>query len=277
VRLGQPRQPADRTRGHLTEPKERGAARCQLATKHQTIVYDPRRVGIIYDLQVGPTAPATKQELVHRALRERILAGVYGPGDRVVIDAIAAEFKVSALPVREAIRRLEAEGLVIFRPNAGAQVSPADPGQFHEEMTTLAVLEGYATALAAPLMDERHLGRLAEITDAMEEASSPMDSGGFGRLNWEFHGLLVEPCPNVTLLTMVRDIGRRLESVRQTVFVHIPYRGAESVAEHRVLVGQIASGAPARAIERTAREHKLRTLETFRAQRGATHITRETQ
>ena len=71
-----------------------------------------------------------------------------------MIDALAEEFSVSALPVREAIRRLEAEGLVIFRPNAGAQVAPADPGLFDEEMSVLAVIEGYATALAAPLLTE---------------------------------------------------------------------------------------------------------------------------
>jgi DNA-binding GntR family transcriptional regulator len=92
----------------------------------------------------------TKQERVYQAIRERILSGAYGPGYRVVIDALAEEFEVSGLPVREAIRRLEAEGLVIYRPNAGAQVAPADPGLFDEEMTVLAVLEGYGTALAAP-------------------------------------------------------------------------------------------------------------------------------
>ena len=54
----------------------------------------------------------TKQELVYREVRERILAGTYVPGFRIVIDALAEEFGVSALPVREAIRRLEAEGLV---------------------------------------------------------------------------------------------------------------------------------------------------------------------
>ena len=67
----------------------------------------------------------TKQERVYRAIRERILSGAYGPGYRVVIDALAEEFGVSALPVREAIWRLEAEGLVVYRPNAGAQVALA--------------------------------------------------------------------------------------------------------------------------------------------------------
>ena len=71
----------------------------------------------------------TKQERVYKEVRERILAGTYVPGFRIVIDALAEEFGVSALPVREAIRRLEAEGLVIFRPNVGAQVAPAEPGR----------------------------------------------------------------------------------------------------------------------------------------------------
>src|SRR3954463_6955462 len=109
----------------------------------------------------------TKQERVYRGVRERILSGAYGPGFRVVIDSLADEFGVSALPVREAIRRLEAEGLVIYRPNAGAQVAPADPGLFDEEMTVLAVLEGYATAEAARSIGPEELGRLTEITDRM--------------------------------------------------------------------------------------------------------------
>ena len=54
------------------------------------------------------------------------------------------------MPVREAIRRLEAEGLVIYRPNVGAQVAPAEPELFEDELSVLALLEGYATAGAAP-------------------------------------------------------------------------------------------------------------------------------
>src|SRR6185437_4376846 len=116
---------------------------------------------------VSGSAIVTKQERVYQAIRERILSGAYGPGYRVVIDALAEEFEVSGLPVREAIRRLEAEGLVIYRPNAVAQVAPADPGLFDEEMTVLAVLEGYGTALAAPCLDESQIAKLTEINDEM--------------------------------------------------------------------------------------------------------------
>src|ERR1700730_17057097 len=112
----------------------------------------------------------TKQERLYEAIRERILSGAYSPGYRVVIDGLAEEFQVSALPVREAIRRLEAEGLVVYRPNAGAQVAPADPGVFLEELTVLAVLEGYATALAAPTLGEAEIARLTEINASMAAA-----------------------------------------------------------------------------------------------------------
>jgi DNA-binding GntR family transcriptional regulator len=207
----------------------------------------------------------TKQERVYSAIRERILSGAYGPGYRVVIDALAAEFGVSALPVREAIRRLEAEGLVIFRPNAGAHVAPADPGLFDEEMTVLAVLEGYATALAATQLGKAEIRRLTEITESMVEAIERLDPLTFGRLNQEFHAVIYEHCPNAALVDLLRDVARRLDAIRRTVFVQIPYRGAESVAEHRKLIELIVERAPFAKIEATARAHKLNTVESFRA------------
>jgi len=205
----------------------------------------------------------TKQERVYRAIRERILSGTYGPGYRVVIDSLAEEFAVSALPVREAIRRLEAEGLVIYRPNAGAQVAPVDPGLFEQEMTLLAVLEGYATALAAPNLSAEDIGELTAINDRMVEAMDRLDSLGFGRLNQDFHTFIHERCSNTPLVNMLRDVARRLDAIRRTVFIQIPYRGSASVAEHRALIELLASGAPAIEIETAAREHKLHTVRSF--------------
>jgi DNA-binding GntR family transcriptional regulator len=213
------------------------------------------------------TQPAivTKQERVYKVIRERILSGAYGPGYRVVIDALAEEFEVSGLPVREAIRRLEAEGLVIYRPNAGAQVAPADPGLFDEEMTVLALLEGYGTALAAPCLGKAEIARLKQINDEMEAAIGELDSLRFGRLNQEFHALIYENCPNAALVGMLRDVARRLDAIRRTVFVQIPYRGAASLAEHKELIELIVGAAPAPTIEKAAREHKLNTVASFRA------------
>lgn len=206
----------------------------------------------------------TKQERLYRAIRERILSGAYGPGYRVVIDALAEEFEVSALPVREAIRRLEAEGLVIYRPNAGAQVAPADPGVFLEELTVLAVLEAYATALAAPGMKKADIARLTDINESMAAAMERFDALSFGRLNQEFHTVIYEHCPNAALVDLLRDVARKLDAIRRTVFVQIPYRGSKSVAEHRELISLITRKAPASEIEAAARQHKLNTVQSFR-------------
>ena len=207
----------------------------------------------------------TKQQQVYDALRERILSGAYGPGFRVVIDQVAAEFAVSALPVREAIRRLEAEGLVVYRPNAGAQVAPAEPELFEDNMTVLALLEGYATALAVAHLTADDLDALEHHTDDMVSAMERMDALAFGRHNRAFHRVIYERCPNPSLVAMLRDVDRRLDAIRTTVFVHIPYRGASSVAEHRELVELFRTGAPPKRVEAAARRHKLRTVESFRA------------
>jgi DNA-binding GntR family transcriptional regulator len=212
-----------------------------------------------------PASAPTKQQQVYEVLRERILGGVYGPGFRVVIDQVAAEFAVSALPVREAIRRLEAEGLIVYRPNAGAQVAPAEPELFEDTMSVLALLEGHATALAAPLLTTEDVAALEQRTGDMVAAMAGMDALAFGRHNRAFHEVIYARCPNPVLVSMLRDVDRRLDAIRTTVFVHIPYRGAASVAEHRELIELLRAGASAKRIETVARQHKLRTVESFRA------------
>ena len=207
----------------------------------------------------------TKQQQLYEALRARIIDRRYGPGFRIVIDQVAAEFSVSALPVREAIRRLEAEGLVVYRANAGAQVAPAEPLLFEHLMELLAVLEGYATALAAPHLTPQDLTALEQRTEAMVAAMAGMESLAFGRHNRAFHRVIYDRCPNPSLLATLMDIDRRLDAIRSTVFVHIPYRGASSVAEHRELIRLLSERAPAELIEAAARAHKLATLESFRA------------
>jgi DNA-binding GntR family transcriptional regulator len=92
-----------------------------------------------------------------------------------------------------------------------------------------------------------------------------VDSLEFGRLNQDFHAKIFARCGNSSLLASLRDVGRRLDAIRRTVFVHIPYRGADSIAEHRQLLALIARAAPAAEVEALARQHKLNTLETFRA------------
>ena len=91
-------------------------------------------------------------------------------GHRIVIDQLAAEFGVSTLPVREAVRRVQAEGLVVVRRNAGACVAPADPELVDSLIDLLAVVEGYATALAAPHLGRAGVARLLALTNEIDDA-----------------------------------------------------------------------------------------------------------
>ena len=146
-----------------------------------------------------------------------------------------------------------------------AQVAPAEPELFADTMTALALLEGYATALAAPLLTAEDLDTLERCTGDMVTAMEGMDSLAFGRHNRAFHQVIYDRCPNPTLVSMLRDVDRRLDAIRTTVFVHIPYRGQSSVAEHRELIELLRAGAPAKRIESAARQHKLRTVQSFQA------------
>jgi DNA-binding GntR family transcriptional regulator len=225
-----------------------------------------RRMGTIN------TPVITKQERVYRAIRERILNGEYAPGDRVVVDALADEFKFSALPVREAIFRLGAEGLVVHRPNAGAHVAPADPELYAQDLIVFALLEGYATADAAPFLSDEEVEQLREINRRMATAVDCLDRLSFVNLNQEFHDTIYKRCTNSVIVDLLRVTTKRLEAIRRNVFLHIPYRGAASVVEHNELIELIATNAPMNQIEAKARAHKMHALENFRAwQRDGEH------
>ena len=95
-------------------------------------------------------ATVSKSHIAYEHLRERITRGGYGPGYRLVLDQLARELGMSVVPVREAIRRLEAEGVVTFERNIGARVAAIDPVDFREAGLTLAIAEGAAVGLAQP-------------------------------------------------------------------------------------------------------------------------------
>lgn len=213
----------------------------------------------------------SKQERVYHVIRERILDGAYGPGYRLVIDRVAEELEVSALPVREAVRRLEAEGLVVFRANAGAQVTPADPALYEENMTVLALLEGYATARAVELHGDSLIEQLEAETDTMAQCMEHLDVLGFSRANQRFHAVFYAACDNPPLIELLESTGRRLDAIRRTVFTHIPYRGTDSIADHRALIELVRRHASSGEIEAAARAHKLATVEAFRQWLDHTH------
>src|SRR5260370_4306356 len=102
-------------------------------------------------------APPNKHERAYRLIRERIEAGLYQPGQRLVIDALARDLGMSQVPIREAIRRLQAEGWVTYRHNSGPEIANIGLDQWQATMEVLAVLEGDAPALPGPHLPSQDL------------------------------------------------------------------------------------------------------------------------
>ncbi len=204
-----------------------------------------------------------KQEQTYTVLRDRILSGEYQPLDRLNIDALSRELDVSAIPVREALRRLEAEGWVQFKPNAGAIVASLDTTSWEQAMVSLAILEGAATAEAQAHLRKSDFVQLRKITAEMQSASSG-DPFRFSALNRELHELIVARCQNEVLLDLLQQTNRRLDRVRRTMFVYLPKRSEAALIEHDRLLKLLETGTK-QEVETFARWHKLQTVEAYRA------------
>lgn len=215
-------------------------------------------------LNPSPESSLSKAETALAWLKEQILSGAYGPGHRVVLSTVAQELGMSVVPVREAVRRLESEGLVTFEHNVGARVAIPDPNAYRDAMQTLGILEGAATGMAASDLDETALEQARAINRQMARAvEDQFDPHEFTRLNHAFHERLFQECPNQHLLELVRAEWERLAHLRDSTFAFVPERARESVQEHEQLLALIASDASRAEIERAARAHRANTLHSY--------------
>ena len=213
------------------------------------------------DLATLDTAAPSKSEAAYRYIAERIVDGRYAPGRRLVLSQLADELDMSVVPVREAIRRLEAEGLVTFERNVGAQVAMLNADEYTTAYQALTVVESAAIALAAPLLEPADLARAREVNDRMRAiAESDFAPSTFTQLNVEFHRSLYAACPNEHLLEYVQRGWNRLQTLRDSVFSFVPERAPHSVEEHAGIVDLIDRGAPAAEIEAAVRAHRHHTI-----------------
>lgn len=207
----------------------------------------------------------SKAQLAYVWIKERISDGTFVPGFRLVLGQIARQLDVSAVPVREAIRLLEAEGLVTFERNVGAQVAMVKESEYLHTMHTLAVVEGVATSLSAPFTTPADVARAREINAEMIACLKQFDPRRFTQLNLEFHSALFEHCPNPHILELVHRGWGRLSALRESTFSFVPGRAHESVNEHEAILRLIESGGNELEIELAARAHRIGTLDAFLA------------
>lgn len=203
----------------------------------------------------------SKSQRAYRWIRERIDDGRFVPGYRLVLGTIAKELDVSVVPVREAIRLLEAEGLVTFERNVGAQVALLEETEYLYTMQTLALVEGAATGMSAPLLTPAHLAAARQLNQRMAECLDDFEPVRFSELNLEFHAVLFSQCGNPHIVDLVHRGWGRLKALRDSSFSFVPGRARESVHEHAALLDLIESGADPIEIELATRRHRTATLD----------------
>ncbi len=212
---------------------------------------------------VSVTEAKSKSQLAYDWIKERITSQDFTPGYRLVLGTIAAELDMSVVPVREAVRQLEAEGLVTFERNVGARVSMVDDTAYRYTMQAISIVESAATALASRLLTEDDIRRAKAINDVMTQTLSHFDPRTFSALNQEFHHVLYAKCPNPRLLEIVNAEWARLGSLRDSIFAFVPGRAPESVKEHEDIIAMIETSAPIEEIEKAVRRHRTCTLSAY--------------
>jgi GntR family carbon starvation induced transcriptional regulator len=213
-----------------------------------------------------PDAPTTRADWAVSQLRAAIVSGEQPPGARLRTAELAERLQVSPTPLREALQRLAAEGLVELLPQRGARVAPLDRAAGLDIYRVRLMLEpeALASAVRAPLTPAHALYLRSALEELNRETlEQEFDPIVFGAQHLEFHQLLIEPCGSPWLLRLSRQLGNH--SMRFQILSFGLRGGAEQVVrEHTELVGLVldgdADGAKAaltRHIEATVR-HVLR-------------------
>lgn len=189
----------------------------------------------------------TKKEVIVEILREAILSGELQPGDRLLQDELAERLNVSATPVREALRQLEAEGILTHSPHKGVRVADVKLEDTRETYLIRSALEALATRLATPNLDEAAIERLQDLQVQMEARIQNDELLELRKLNQEFHMIIYQAARMPRLLKMIRNLWTQFPW--DTLYV-LPGRAQESAAEHQKIIDTIVNGDAEQAATR---------------------------
>ncbi|MCI3922977.1 GntR family transcriptional regulator [Paenibacillus sp. TRM 82003] len=206
----------------------------------------------------------SKQQTAYEFIHSRIINGRFQPGYRIVVDQIVQELALSPSPIREAIRKLEADGFLENKPYCGVVVKSLEDKECLERMSALALLEGYATAQSASLLTRQQLQELAALNERMAFCLEQGDFMAAGSIDREFHDRLMARCDNEFIMDNIRSILEKLNAIRRLNLMFYPLRMRESIKEHRELLQFIEQRRSPEDIERFIRLHKNNAIAAYK-------------
>jgi DNA-binding GntR family transcriptional regulator len=213
----------------------------------------------------APEGPrhVTKQQVAYTALREAIIHGELAPGERVVIDDLARRFDVSIIPIREALRLLESEGLIVSVAHTGTSVAPVSRQLVVEVFALLEGLETVSARAAATAATPRDLAALGRLVTRMDRALAAGRPSAWAELNTEFH-LAISRLSGMPMVDQM--LGRALDHwdrVRRFFFTGVFTRRADAAQrEHHRMLAQLEA-RDVDGLEETMRRHNRGALQAY--------------
>jgi DNA-binding GntR family transcriptional regulator len=189
----------------------------------------------------------SKTDLVVALIRELVITGELAAGEQLRQRELAHRFGVSQTPVREAMRRLESEGLLLCDTHRGFTVMTPDDGPVEENFQIRAALESLGASLAAAKMDAEGIARLEDLNARMRALAE--DDPAYADLNREFHFSMYEYARSPLLLSLMRLLWASLHGGPKVSRTH-----AESARQHDEILAALRAGDAAAAARHT-RDH----------------------
>ncbi|MGJ8624998.1 MAG: GntR family transcriptional regulator [Yoonia sp.] len=200
-------------------------------------------------------ARLTLSATVMMQIEHDIVAGTYRPGDRLDEEELATKLGVSRTPIREALRNLEANGLVVIRPRSGATVSRPSITEIIDLFEVVSELEAFAARLAAIRANDTQLAAIQTSYRACEKLATAGNAQAYFDANGLFHGTIWAGANNPALTEQIMVVDKRLAPYRRQVTFH-PARKQSSQSEHDQIALALAQRQPDVA-QSAMREHVM--------------------
>jgi DNA-binding GntR family transcriptional regulator len=191
----------------------------------------------------GGAGTTVTQRLV-TALRSRILSGDLEPGSRIVVDDIRTRYNVSHIPVREALRSLEGEGLIRNVPNHGARVTELSAAEIDGLYDLRLILETALIARSCTAKNATDIDRARAALDAMSRLDPASDPVAFQDAHRDFHAALVIPATSTVSRRALEPVWQAVQRYLVRMYQH-PVVAPRGVVEHKQIFDAWAAGDPA--------------------------------
>jgi DNA-binding GntR family transcriptional regulator len=190
--------------------------------------------------------------------RNEILTGQLTPDTRIDQRAIALRLGVSLVPVREALRKLEAEGLIQIVPHRGAYVPRISRDEMEDIYALRLVIEGMATRYAVGRITADELGKMSQLIAEMETATAAQNYAKLLVLNREFHFTIYGASGRPSLCEIISHLWVRSERYRAT-YIHSSDRSKQALEEHKEILDAVRSSSTRKAV-RALRNNVRQTM-----------------